>query len=162
MARRSDRRLLALEWPKAPPNIPLSCCRLRNAMPFITGHEALNPRVYCPGGGVSCSGDGRRIPAGPVRAFARCSWTKRPSRFSGPAAGRCGPTGCRWSAGRERFAGRLLRQHRVPDLSQSRRGQTRACPMRSGKPVARSVIGDCGTARQRERIADKDAPSHLI
>jgi hypothetical protein len=33
--------------------------------------------------------------------------------------------------------------------------------MRSGKSVARSVIGDCGTARQPERIADKDAPPDL-
>ena len=80
---RSDRRLLALEWPEAPVNISLPCCRLRNAMPSVTGHEALNPRVYCYAGRLSRLGGARRLSAGPVRAFARRPGTKRSSRFSG-------------------------------------------------------------------------------
>jgi hypothetical protein len=86
--RSSDRRLFALEWPEALLNMSLRCCRLCNSMPFVTGYEELDPRVYCGSGGLSRLGGARRISAGPVRAFARGSRTKRSSRFSRIVPGR--------------------------------------------------------------------------
>ena len=42
---RSERRDLAMEWPEAPLNIALPCCRPCHAMRSVSGHEELSPRV---------------------------------------------------------------------------------------------------------------------
>ena len=59
---------------------------------------------------------------------------------------------------REAVAGRLLRQHRLPDLPQSRGGQARACPMRPGEGDPPPLISERDFAGPQELCADSEPP----